>query len=186
VTVVDPTTYKVLRTLTFQYGVRPAVFTRDNRYMYVQFSYLNGFAEVDLTTGAITRTVQLPFSTAGKALSQDSYPQNSAHHGMAITPDESALCNVGTIDDYTAIIARPSLTPKAYVQYPTGSIPYWATTSADGAHCLVTLSGRDEVSVVSYATGAEVARIGVGDFPQRERLAVVPQGVLDTLNPAKG
>jgi YVTN family beta-propeller protein len=186
VTVVDPTTFRVLRTLKFEYGVRPAVFTRDNRFMYVQFSYLNGFAEVDLSTGAITKTVKMPFSTSAAALALDSYPQNSAHHGMAITPSENALCDVGTIDDYTAIIARPSLSPRSYVNYPTGSIPYWATTSADGTKCLVTLSGRDEVSVVDYATGAETARIPVGDFPQRERLAAVPQAVLDTLNVAKG
>jgi DNA-binding beta-propeller fold protein YncE len=184
--VVDPKTYKVLKTYSFEYGVRPAVFTSDNKTMYVNFSYLNGFAEVDLATGKITKTVKLPFSTAGKALAFDNYPQNSAHHGMAMNAEESKLCDVGTIDDYTAIISRPALTADHYVTYPTGSVPYWSTTSVDGAHCLVSLAGRNEVSVVDYTTGAEIARTAVGQYPQRERLAQIPDDVLSTLDRAQG
>jgi hypothetical protein len=186
ITKVDAKTYRVLKTYTFDYGVRPAVFTRDNKYAYIQLSYLNGFIEYDLTTGTTLRTIQMPFSTAGRALAQDSYPQNSAHHGMAISGDESKLCEVGTIDDYTAIVPRPALTGIKYVNYAAGSIPYWSTTSRDGNYCLVSLSGKNQVSVVDYRTGAEVKRVGVGTFPQRERLGTVAQSVVATLSPAAG
>jgi DNA-binding beta-propeller fold protein YncE len=186
ITVVDPNTFKVIKTYTFDHGVRPAAFTRDNRLAYLQLSYLNGFAEFNLTTGKITRTVQMPFSAAGQALNPDDYPNNSAHHGMAINGDESRLCDVGTIDDYTAIIARPLLNTTGTVTYDTGSIPYWSTTSVDGQHCFVSLSGRNAISVIDYRTAREVARIPVGTFPQRERLGKVPQDVLDSLSPAAG
>jgi len=109
VTVIDAHTFAVLRTYRFAEGIRPAVFTPDGTTMYAQLSYLNGFVEYNLVTGRITRTVPMPFSPAGQALSPDSYPNNSAHHGMALSGDTTRLCDVGTIDDYTAVIARPGL-----------------------------------------------------------------------------
>ncbi|GLZ28373.1 serine/threonine protein kinase [Lentzea sp. NBRC 105346] len=168
ITVVDARTLQQVRTYDFEYGVRPAVITPDERTMYLQLSYLNGFAEFDLVAGRITRTVQMPFSEAGRKLKEDDYPQNSAHHGMAMSGDK--LCMAGTIDDYTAIVSRPALTTDAFVHYPVGALPYWSLTSVDGNHCFVTLSNLDAVSVVDYRTGREVARVPVGDFPQRLRL----------------
>jgi YVTN family beta-propeller protein len=179
VTVVDAGTLRVTRTYTFAHGVRPAVILPDETLMYAQLSYLNGFVEYDLTTGRILRTVQLPYTAAGRALTFDQYPQNSAHHGMAISGDGSKLCAVGTIDRYVAIVSRPALTTDRLV--PSGNLPYWATTSVDGTHCLVTNSEDDTVSVIAYATAREVARIPVGDFPQRERLGKVVPAVLDAL-----
>jgi YVTN family beta-propeller protein len=186
ITVVNPSTFKVIKTYTFDHGVRPAVFTRDNQWAYLQLSYLNGFAEFNLASGKITRTINMPFSAAGQALSPDSYPNNSAHHGMALNGDESKLCDVGTIDDYTAIVSRPGLTTDGTVTYDTGSIPYWSTSSVDGQYCFVSLSGKNAVSVIDYRTAKEVARVPVGTFPQRERLGKVPQDVLDGLSSAAG
>jgi YVTN family beta-propeller protein len=186
ITVVNPSTFKVIKTYTFEHGVRPAVFTRDNQWAYLQLSYLNGFAEFNLASGKITRTINMPFSAAGQALSPDSYPNNSAHHGMALNGDETKLCDVGTIDDYTAIVSRPGLTTDGTVTYDTGSIPYWSTSSVDGQYCFVSLSGKNAVSVIDYRTAKEVARVPVGTFPQRERLGKDPQDVLDGLSSAAG
>jgi YVTN family beta-propeller protein len=179
-TVIDAHTFAVVRTYHFAEGIRPAVFTPDGTTMYAQLSYLNGFVEYDLGAGRITRTVQMPFSPAGAALKPDSYPNNSAHHGMALSGDQAHLCDVGTIDDYTAIVDRPGLTTRGTVSYPPGTLPYWATTSADGRYCLVSLSNANAVSVVDYATAQEVARIPVGTFPQRERLGRIAGSVLTT------
>jgi len=169
-TVIDARTFQVIRTYQLPYGIRPAVVTPDDKTMYAQLSYLNGFIEYDLTTGRTVRTVTMPYSEAGRALNPDSYPRNSAHHGMAMSGDGGRLCDIGTIDDYTAIIARPALTTSGFVHYAPGTLPYWATTSADGRYCLVSLSNVDAISVVDYASATEVARVTVGDFPQRTRL----------------
>ena len=60
-----------------------------------------------------------------------------------------------------------------------GEKPYWVTTSADGEHCYISWSGTDQVSVFHYASGQEVARVDVGDHPQRIREGKVPQSWVD-------
>ncbi|MFC8914514.1 YncE family protein [Streptomyces sp. NPDC057116] len=182
VTVADAATLKVLRTYTFDKGVRPAVITPDGRTMYAQLSYLNGFIEYDLEAGRTVRTVEMPFSAAGAALKADDYPQNSAHHGMAMNGAHDKLCVAGTIDDYTAVVSRPGLTTDGFVHYEPGALPYWSLTAPGGTHCFVTLSNRDEVSVVDYRTAREVARVKVGDFPQRERAGRVAEDALPGLS----
>jgi YVTN family beta-propeller protein len=176
ITVVDAETLRTIRTYQFEHGIRPWVLMPDERTMYAQLSYLNGFIEYDLVAGRIMRTVELPFSEAGRALHPDRYPENSAHHGLALSGDGSKLCAAGTIDDYVAIVSRPALTTDRLV--PSGSLPYWAVTSHDGEHCLVTNSNDDTVSVIAYDTAEEVMRVPVGDFPQRERLARVDPDAL--------
>jgi DNA-binding beta-propeller fold protein YncE len=179
-TVVDAATLRVVRTYQFAHGVRPAVIMPDETLMYAQLSYLNGFVEYDLTRGRILRTIELPFSAAGRAMSPDDYPQNSAHHGLAISGDGTKLCSAGTIDDYVAIVSRPQLTIDRLVASP--SLPYWATTSVDGEYCLVSTSNADSVSVIAYDTAQEVARVPVGDFPQRIRLARVSAETLAAIS----
>ncbi|OKK06990.1 hypothetical protein AMK26_11460 [Streptomyces sp. CB03234] len=182
VTVADAKSLKVLRKYAFDKGVRPAVITPDEKTMYAQLSYLNGFIEYDLVAGRTVRTVEMPFSAAGAALKPDDYPQNSAHHGMAMNGAGDKLCMAGTIDDYTAVVSRPALTTDGFVHYETGALPYWSLTAPGGHHCFVTLSNRDEVSVVDYRTAKEVARVKVGDFPQRERAGKVAEAALPGLD----
>ena len=183
---VDAATLRVVKVWPFPYGLRPFVIAPDGTTMYADLSYLNGFIKYDLATGQTLATVQQPFSASAAQESPDSYPQNSAHHGIALSGDASKICDVGTIDDYTKIVSATTLQTTATVSYPSGSIPYWATTSADGSYCFVSLSAGNAVSVISYATGAEVARVPVGSFPQRERLASVPPSVISNLSPAAG
>jgi YVTN family beta-propeller protein len=183
-TVVDAKTLQVVRTYTFAHGIRPFVITPDGKTMYTQLSYLNGFVEYDLTTGTITRTANMPYSAAAQALSPDNYPLNSAHHGIALSGDGSKLCDAGTIDNYVAIVSLPALTTDNIV--PVGNMPYWAVTSSDGNYCLVSNSKDNDVSVISYSSAQEVARVSVGSFPQRERLGAVTDEVLSSLSPTAG
>jgi DNA-binding beta-propeller fold protein YncE len=183
-TVVDARTYRKIRTYDFEYGIRPAVFTPDDKIMYAQLSYLNGFVEYDLEAGKILRTVQMPLAGPGLTLKPDEYPQNSAHHGLAMSGDGSKLCDAGTIDNYVAIVSRPGLTTDRII--PVGNLPYWAVTSLDGQHCLVTQSKDNVLSVISYGTAQEVKRVPLGNFPQRERLAKVLTEVLPTLSTTAG
>ena len=183
---VDASTLKVVRTWTFPYGLRPFAIAPDGTTMYADLSYLNGFIKYDLNSGTTLATVQQPYSAGAATESKDGYPQNSAHHGIALSGDGTKICDVGTIDDYTKIVNTGTLATASTVTYPTGTIPYWALTSADGHYCYVSLSTGNAVSVIDYATGTEVARVPVGSFPQRERTAAVPQTVINGLSPAKG
>lgn len=183
---VDAKTFHVVKTWTFPYGLRPFVIANDGTTMYADLSYLNGFIKYDLNASTTLATVNQPFSASAANESPDSYPQNSAHHGIALSGDQTKLCDVGTIDDYAKIVNVGSLTTQATVTYPAGSIPYWAATSVDGNDCFVPLSAGNAVSVISYATGQEVARVPVGDFPQRGRLAKVTEAAVAGLSPSAG
>jgi DNA-binding beta-propeller fold protein YncE len=183
---VDAKTLQVVKKWTFPYGLRPFVIAADGTTMYADLSYLNGFIKYDLNSSTTLTTVNQPFSANAANENPDSYPQNSAHHGIALSGDQTKICDVGTIDDYAKIVDVSSLTTLATVNYPTGSIPYWAATSDDGDYCFVPLSAGNAVSVISYASGQEVARVPVGNFPQRGRLAKVTGAALAGLDSSAG
>jgi len=61
---------------------------------------------------------------------------------------------------------------------PTGLKPYWAAASPDGKYCFQSTSDSDDISVVSFDQPGEVARIPVGDHPQRVRAYNLPGDVL--------
>jgi YVTN family beta-propeller protein len=80
------------------------------------------------------------------------------------------LCVAGTMSDYAAIVSRRSL---KYKLIRAGEKPYWSTTSRNGRKCYVSWSGSDRISVISYRKRKEVARVKVGDHPQRIRSGAV-------------
>lgn len=172
-TVADATTWQVLKTFKFDYGVRPTVITGDERYAYIQRSYNRGFIEFDLNAGKTTRTATLPGTKAGDALFPDNLPANSMHHGLAFNGNETKLCNAGTIDNQISIVDRATFAVQSTVS--GYAKPYWATTDRSGTKCIVSNSTGNYIAVIDYGTGREVARTPVGWYPQRERL-----GVLDT------
>jgi YVTN family beta-propeller protein len=185
-TVVDANSLSVTRTYLFPEGIRPSVITPDEKTLYAQLSYLNGVIKFDLASGSITTRLEEPLSEFAQANypSRDDYPHDSAHHGLALSGDGTRLCDSGTIDNTVSIVSTASMTVESTVE--VGLIPYWATTSADGGACFVSLSGDDAVSVIDYAGGREIARVKVGKFPQRNRLGLVPERVVSLLSPAEG
>jgi DNA-binding beta-propeller fold protein YncE len=185
-TKVDAATLKVVQTWPFAHGIRPNLIAPDGHTFYAELSYLNGFVKYNLNTRSIENTVRMPFASGGVGMSPDSYPKNSAHHGLALSGDGTRLCDVGTIDDYTAVVSTSDLSTVGMVTYLAGSLPYWGQTSVDGRYCFVSLSQLNKVSIVDYATATEVARVPVGAFPQRERLGRIDPSVLGSLSSAVG
>jgi YVTN family beta-propeller protein len=57
-------------------------------------------------------------------------------------------------------------------------VPYWATNSADGRYCFVSVAGNDKVVVISYRKRKKVATIHVGDHPQRMRMGKIRRAYL--------
>jgi DNA-binding beta-propeller fold protein YncE len=148
-------------------AVRPMALSPDERYVYFQLSFLHGFVEYDLVRDRPLRIARLPLSEEAKQLRRDQYLLDSAHHGLAMNPKGTKLCAAGTMSDYAAIVNRRTF---AYKLVQVGETPYWSTNSGNGRHCFVSVAGDDRVSVISYRTGREVARIAVGDHPQRMRM----------------
>jgi DNA-binding beta-propeller fold protein YncE len=157
-------------------AVRPMALSRDERFVYFQVSFFHGFAEYDLQRDRITRIAALPLSDKAKGLPREQYLLDSAHHGLAINPKGTKLCAAGTMSDYAAIVSRKSL--KVQRRVAVGRVPYWSASSADGRYCFVSVAGDDRVSVISFKTAREVARIKVGDHPQRMRTGQIRRSAL--------
>jgi hypothetical protein len=182
-TVVDAHTFAPVHVCELQHGLRPTVFL-PNGIAYMELSYLNGFIKFDTNTCQILRTVNQPFRNGAASLPYDQYPLNSAHHGIALSGNGTRLCDVGTIDNYVAVVSVPGLTNIKILN--VGHKPYWGQTSVDGNYCLVSNSDDNDVWVVQYNPAKVVAVVPVGAFPQRERLGVVPDAVVANLSSSPG
>lgn len=151
-------------------AIRPMAHTANERYFYFQLSFFHGFVEYDMVEERITRVVDLPNLIPDVPVEE--YVNDSAHHGIALSGDNETLCVAGTMSDYVALVNRRTL--EYMLHTDVGEKPYWVTTSQDGSHCYVSWSATDQMSVFDYDSGQEVARVPVGDHPQRIREGAVP------------
>ena len=179
--------YKVLKTVNMgaklaQAGypqmsaaVRPMAISPDERFVYLQVSFFHGFVEYDLRKHKVTRLARLPVAAGVEDIPKEQYLLDSAHHGIAMNRKGTKLCVAGTMSDYAAIVSRKSFKFK---RFNSGLKPYWSTNSGNGKLCFVSFSGSDRVSVYSYRKRKEIARIQVGDHPQRIRMGRARRGWL--------
>ncbi|MDT4932444.1 MAG: hypothetical protein QOK11_336 [Pseudonocardiales bacterium] len=154
-------------------AVRPMAIAPDQRYAYLQISFLHGFVEFDMQQERITRVATLPNLVPDLPKSQ--YVLNSAHHGLAMSQDGTTLCAAGTMDGYAAMVSRASF---AYTTIPLGDTPYWATNGPGGRQCWISVAGDDKVAVLDYRTAALITYVAVGDHPQRIRLGELSTALL--------
>ncbi|MGL4306756.1 MAG: YncE family protein [Mycobacteriaceae bacterium] len=182
ITIIDTATFEIIRTIDMReklddFGrhdlsdaIRPVSFSPDEKNLYFQVSFFGGIVEYNVDSDSITRIQELPQNPAVN-LNRTTWVNDSRHHGLAMSSDGKNLCVAGTMDDYVAIVDHETLTPASLV--PTNK-PYWATVSGDGSACIISESGSDTVSAISFETGERVAQIEVGDHPQRIRLGQLP------------
>jgi DNA-binding beta-propeller fold protein YncE len=179
-TFADPRTLAVQRLLKFSAGVRPFVFSRDGSLAYVQFSFLNGFDIVNPVTGQVLHTVQLPVRGPAVGEPASQYPNQAAHHGIALSGDQRTICDAGTVSNYVALVDRRSLATRAIIS--VGDQPADAATSTDGKLCFATNrgtgTGGNTLSVISYRLRRELKRLPMGQGPQELLVGSIPDTVL--------
>jgi DNA-binding beta-propeller fold protein YncE len=176
--VINARTLKVIRSFSIgrqlsSYGIeassaiRPMAIAPDERFVYMQLSFLHGFVEYDLKARRPTRIVLLPRSKQARGLTRQDDLLDSAHHGLSFNPSGTKLCAAGTMSGYAAIVRRRTLRPQRIIHI--GHVPYWSTSSRDGRYCFVSVAGNDRVAVISWKTARLVRFVHVGDHPQRMR-----------------
>ncbi len=153
-------------------AIRPMAHDPEERFFYFQLSFLHGFVEYDMWEDKVTRLAELPNLIPD--VPRYKYVNDSAHHGIAMNEAGDTLCVAGTMSDYVAIVDRATFDYE--ILPDIGEKPYWVTTNKDGDKCYISWSGTDQMSVISYESGEEVARVDVGDHPQRIREGFVPEG----------
>lgn len=158
------------------WAIRPMAIAADEASMFFQVSFFHGFFEYEMPSesypdGRVVERWDLLIPEKVKALESWEYQLSSAHHGLAISGDNERLCVAGTMSGYVAIVDRQKdprgdvvakyfslvyderagdYTLNALHKNPTTAKPYWATTSADGKRCYVTVSQLDKVWVLNY------------------------------------
>ena len=157
-------------------AVRPMALGKHEDFVYFQVSFFHGFVEYNLKKRRVRRIARLPISDEVKNMPREQYLLDSAHHGIALSGNGKRLCVAGTMSDYAAIVNRRNFKFKTI---HAGKKPYWSTTSDNGRRCYVSWSGTDEISVISYKKRKEIARIPVGDHPQRIRTGYVQKSWID-------
>src|SRR3954451_11485768 len=149
-------------------AVRPMAISPDEKRLYFQVSFFFGFVEYDLVHDKVLRIAKLPLGDA-EGVDRTDYLLDSAHHGLAMNRAGTELCAAGTMSGYAAIVDRRTF---KYRLVDGITKPYWSTNSADGRYCYVSGSGDDALFVISYATKKLLAKVPVGDHPQRVRNGV--------------
>jgi DNA-binding beta-propeller fold protein YncE len=167
-TFADPRTLRVRRVLRFAAGIRPFAFSPDGSLAYVQFSFFNGFKVLSARRGRVLRVVKLPVRGPAVGLDPSRYPNQAAHHGIALSGDNATICDAATVSNYVALVSRRKLVTRAIIR--VGDQPADAQTSSNGRFCLVANRGPGRggngLSVISYELGREVARLRMGHAPQ--------------------
>ena len=193
--IVDAKTFKVLarydmREKTKEYGhewkdsaVRPMAIAPDDKTIFFQMSFLHGFYEFDVEHARITRMKVLPGADVLDTLEPSAFQLNSADHGITINGAGTKLCIAGTMTGMAYIVRRDTLDVTTIDLHDAGRPdispkPYWATTSADGTHCYVSVSGLDRVVVISYDTEQPLGTVTVGRHPQRVRTGHIRMNAL--------
>ena len=151
-------------------AVRPMAITPNERFVYFQVSFFFGIVQYDLRTDRVIRVLNLPLGAA-EGLPRTDFLLDSAHHGLAMNPGGTRLCVAGTMSGYAAVVTLKPFKLKRTTR--VGRVPYWSQSSEDGRYCFVSVAGEDRVSVISFRTGREVARIKVGNHPQRMRTGAI-------------
>lgn len=170
VTVVDvPAGHLVVGKIPFAESVRPSALSADGRLLLHQIDGLNGFQAADTQQRSVTATVQhsttlgwfLPMRRLGY-LTLEGFRRC---HGLAIRPDQQEVWS--TCAEYLAIhrLEAPAFPEAAVIELPGKG--YWLTFSPDSRYGFVTLSDRNQVTVVNAADRRVVRYLEVGKAPKR-------------------
>ncbi len=170
-TVIDVQTEKPVWEINFDSEVRTMAFETgrggSTRRIFVNTSNLHGFHVVDFAERKVVAKIMLPDKPSdGKT--RDASPS----HGMGVAPDNKTLWVDSKYADGVFVYSLPDL--KLLGHALTAEVPEWLTFTPDGKKVYVSALGDNAVSAIDVKTLREVARIPVGQAPERINTLVLP------------
>jgi len=165
---IDAATREIVRVYPLAGQPRPAALLDDLSKIYVQYSQLHGFVEVDLESGSETARIVWPEARE----SPDSFTKC---HGIGISPDQKQLWAASNIDGMVYAYSLPDL--RLVGSVAVGDMPNWIAFTPDSRFVYVTVQG-DEISnglvrVIDTTSLSIESTIEVGHKPKRIHMVKV-------------
>jgi len=159
--VYDTGTGQILQTYPTRDGVRPFKIDRKGKLLYYQLSNFHGFEVLDLESGRIAQSIDLP------QLPPEAHagPYGTLDHGLALTPDGRKLIAAGSVAGYVAVYQLPALELLGTVA--VGQDANWIRVRADSKIAFITNRGSNDLSVIDLDALKEIKRIAIGKRPAR-------------------
>ncbi len=182
-TVIDLETEQPAWEVRFEAGVRPMAIEANpdgsTKRIFVELSYLHGFAVVDFAARKEVARIRLPDQPAfGSGGASETTPC----HGIAVAPDSKTLWVNSILANAVFAYSLPDLQPLGHVslpvlersgQPPVGARPNWISFTPDSKRFYVSNSALDSVSVIDTTVMKQVAVVPVGKVPKRSNTLVL-------------
>ncbi|MEM8608780.1 MAG: beta-propeller fold lactonase family protein [Myxococcota bacterium] len=165
---------------------RPIALMNDESRMYVQFTDLEGFVEINLQSGDEVNRIEWS-NAPTESWSTTTARLKPRSHGIGLNPDETELWATSTMADKWYVYSVPELEQLAVIDIPEGNAPNWIAFTPDGAFAYVsnTTFVPDEngeprtdvngtVTVIDTQRREVVGTIEVGPLPKRIHAVRVP------------
>src|SRR4029077_14814920 len=166
----------------YDYGVNPLVIENNpdgsGRRIFVQLGPTNGFSVVDFAQRKEVVFIKVPdepkgFGNGCEAIS----------HGIGISPDQKTLWVNSRTANSVFAYSLPDIKLLGHVSLPEqpipgkaprGSSPAWVTFSPDSKTVYISSCGIKTVTAIDVQAMKEVARIAVGEMPDRISTLALP------------
>jgi YVTN family beta-propeller protein len=166
----------------YDYGVNPLVIENNpdgsGRRIFVQLGPTNGFSVVDFAQRKEVAFIKVPdepkgFGNGCEAIS----------HGIGISPDQKTLWVNSRTANSAFAYSLPDIKLLGHVSLPEqpvpgkpnrGSSPAWVTFSPDSKTVYISSCGIKTVTAIDVQGMKELARIPVGEMPDRISTLALP------------
>jgi YVTN family beta-propeller protein len=148
------------------------------RRIYAQLNQTNGFSVVDFATRKEVARIKHPDEPTGFGVACE-----GISHGIGVAPDGKTVWANSRPANSVFVYSLPDLKLLGHVplpdvkvpgQAPRGGGPAWITFTPDSKTVYVSTCGTKSVTAIDVKTRKEVARIPVGEVPDRISTLVLP------------
>src|SRR5882672_166070 len=182
ITVFDLQKMEIAWEVNYDQGVLPLIIESgpdgSGRRIFANLNKTNGFSVVDFATHKEVARIKNPDEPGG-------FPPGceGISHGIGIAPDHKTLWSNSRPANAVFVYSLPDLNLLGHVSLPETSVPgkanrgggpAWITFTPDSKTVYVSTCGTKSITAIDVETMKEMARIPVGEMPDRISTLVLP------------